>query len=41
MRRVMLGTEEGRTRANGKRNEGPERKREREGGRKRRKKEQE
>lgn len=30
---VMLGTEEGRMRANGQRNEGPERKREREGGR--------
>lgn len=37
----MLGTEEGRMRANGQRNEGTERKTEREGGRKRRRKEQE
>lgn len=37
----MLGTERGRMRANGWRNEGPERNREREGGRKRRRKEQE
>ena len=38
---VMLVVEEGRMRANGQRNEGPERNRGREGGRKRRRKEQE
>lgn len=38
---VMLGTERGRMKANKWRNEGPEGNREREGGRKRRRKEQE
>lgn len=38
---VMVGTERGRMKANEWRNEGPERNREREGGRKRRRKEQE
>lgn len=38
---VMLGTEKGKMKANEWRNEGPERNREREGGRKRRRKEQE
>lgn len=38
---VMLGMERDRMKANERRNEGPERNREREGGRKRRRKEQE